>query len=141
MNVKEHEKQDMEKAGGWHSLQHLSYIVENLEQCKEGYVTYKLYSTHYIYIYPKCDDDDGDDDDGELFLWYGWSTKGIVLFPAGINVRDPHHCEYLARYKQDLNLHRTWVQALMNKVVLITTTPWCRQTDLDHNFNCFKCSA
>ena len=49
MNVKEHEKQDMEKAGGWHSLQHLSYTVENLEQCKEGYVTFKLYSTH-IYL-------------------------------------------------------------------------------------------
>ena len=47
MNVKEYEKQeDMEKAGGRHSLQHLSYIAENLEQCKEGNVTYTLYSAH-----------------------------------------------------------------------------------------------
>ena len=23
------------------------------------------------------DDDDDDDDDDELFLWYGWPTKGI----------------------------------------------------------------
>ena len=23
------------------------------------------------------DDDDDDDDDNELFLWYGWPTKGI----------------------------------------------------------------
>ena len=23
------------------------------------------------------DDDDDDDDDNELFLWYGWPTKGV----------------------------------------------------------------
>ena len=23
------------------------------------------------------DDDDDDDDDDELFLWYGWPTKGV----------------------------------------------------------------
>ena len=24
-----------------------------------------------------ADDDDDDDDDDELFLWYGWPTKGV----------------------------------------------------------------
>ena len=24
------------------------------------------------------DDDDDDDDDDELFLWYGWLTKGLI---------------------------------------------------------------
>ena len=32
-------------------------------------------------LYPDDDDDDDDgdddDDDDELFLWYGWPTKGI----------------------------------------------------------------
>ena len=26
---------------------------------------------------PRSDDDDDDYDDDELFLWYGWLTKGI----------------------------------------------------------------
>ena len=26
---------------------------------------------------PVDDDDDDDDDNDELFLWYGWSTKGV----------------------------------------------------------------
>ena len=63
-----------------------------------------------------CDDDDDDDDD-DLFLWYGWPTKGIALFPVGTIVRDPHRRESSTRHEQDLNLRRTWVQALMNKVV------------------------
>ena len=50
MNVKDHEEQeDMEisqKVGWWHSLQHLSYVAENLGQYKEGNVAYTLYSTH-----------------------------------------------------------------------------------------------
>ena len=49
-----------------------------------------------------------DDDDDELFLWYGWPTKGV---------RDPHHRESPTRREQDLNLRRTWVQALLNEVV------------------------
>ena len=30
-------------------------------------------------MFPFDDDDDGDgdDDDNELFLWYGWPTKGV----------------------------------------------------------------
>ena len=56
--------------------------------------------------------DDDDDDDDELFLWYGWPTKGVALFPAGTTVRDPHHRESPTRREQDLNLRRAWVQAL-----------------------------
>ena len=63
------------------------------------------------------DDDDDDDDDDEFFLWYGWPTKGVALFPAGPTVRDPHHRESPTRRKKDLNLRKTWVQALMNEVV------------------------
>ena len=39
------------------------------------------------------------------------------LFPAGTVVRDSHHHKSLICCKQDLNLSRTWVQALMNEVV------------------------
>ena len=50
MNAKDHEEQEdmeiIEKAGGWHSLQYLSYIAENIEQYKEGNKVYTLYSTH-----------------------------------------------------------------------------------------------
>ena len=56
-------------------------------------------------------------DDDELFLWYGWPTKGVPLFPARTIVRDPHHHESPTHRKQDLNLRRTWVQTLMNEVV------------------------
>ena len=52
-----------------------------------------------------------DDDDDELFLWYGWPTKGVALFPAGTIVRDPHHRESPTRREQGLNLRRIWVQA------------------------------
>ena len=56
--------------------------------------------------------------DDELLLWYGWPTKGVLaLFPAGTIVRDPHHRESPTRRKQDLNLRRTWVQALLNEAV------------------------
>ena len=57
--------------------------------------------------------DDGDD---ELFLWYGWPTKGLGLFPAGTIARDPQRRESPTHREQDLNLRRTWVQALMNEV-------------------------
>ena len=30
----------------------------------------------YIFISDDDDNDDDDDDDDELFLWYGWPTKG-----------------------------------------------------------------
>ena len=48
-----------------------------------------------------CDDDDDDDgdneDDDELFLWYGWPTKGTIA-------RDSHHRESLTLCEQGLNL-------------------------------------
>ena len=43
--------------------------------------------------------------------------KAFSLFPAGTIVGDPHHRKSPTRRKQDLNLHRTWVQALLNEVV------------------------
>ena len=54
---------------------------------------------------------DDDNDDDELFLWYGWPTKGVALFPAGTIARDPHHRESPARREQGLNLRITWVKA------------------------------
>ena len=53
------------------------------------------------------DDDDADDDGGEVFLWTGWSTKGLyALFPDGTFVRGCHHRKSLARREQGLKLHR-----------------------------------
>ena len=41
----------------------------------------------------------------------------LMLSLAGTIVRDPHHHESPARREQDFNLHKTWVQAQLNKVV------------------------
>ena len=48
-----------------------------------------------------------------------WLTdeRHFVLFPAETIVRDPHHRESPTCCEQDLNLCRTWVQALLNEVV------------------------
>ena len=59
--------------------------------------------------------DDGDD---ELFLLYGWLTKGgYALFSAGAIVKDSHHHKSPTRREQGLNLLRIWVQTLFNEVV------------------------
>ena len=57
--------------------------------------------------------------------WWWWivfvvwltDERLLALFPAGTIVRDPHHCESLTYHKQDLNQHRSWVQALLNEFV------------------------
>ena len=57
--------------------------------------------------------------------WWWWivfvvwltDERHVTLFPARTIVRDPHHRESLTRSKQDLNLCKTWVQALLNEVV------------------------
>ena len=48
-----------------------------------------------------------------------WLTdeRRLALFPAGTIVRDPHHLETLTCREQDLNLRRSWIQALLNEVV------------------------
>ena len=48
-----------------------------------------------------------------------WLTdeRRVALFPVGTIVREPHHCESPTRREQDLNLRRTWFQALLNEVV------------------------
>ena len=45
---------------------------------------------------------DDEDNDGELFLWYGWPTKGVALFQARTTVRDPHHRESPTRREQQI---------------------------------------
>ena len=50
------------------------------------------------------------------FLWLN-DERRLALFPAGTNVRDSHHHESPTRRKQDLNLRKTWVQALLNEDV------------------------
>ena len=46
------------------------------------------------------------DDDNELsFMVWLTSERGLVLFPAGTIVRDPHYCVSLACSEQGLNLH------------------------------------
>ena len=48
-----------------------------------------------------------------------WLTneRGSALFPAGTIIRNSHHPKSPTNHKQDLNLHRTWVPDLLNKVV------------------------
>ena len=54
----------------------------------------------------------------ELFFVV-WLTneRHLALFPAGTIVRDPRHLESATHHKQDLNLRRTSVQALLSEVV------------------------
>ena len=57
--------------------------------------------------------------------WWWWivfvvwltDERRLALFSDGTIVRDPHHLESPTHRKQDLNLCRTWVQALLNEVV------------------------
>ena len=42
--------------------------------------------------------------------------KCLALFTAGTIIRDPHHCKFLIRCKQDLNLHRSSVKFFLNEV-------------------------
>ena len=52
------------------------------------------------------------------FVFVVWLTdeRHLALFPPGTIVRDPHHRESSTCCKQDLNLCRTWAQALLNEV-------------------------
>ena len=70
------------------------------------------------YINDLPDDDDDDEEEEELFFVV-WLTneRRLALFPTGNIVRDPHHLETLTCREQDLNLRRTWIQALLNEVV------------------------
>ena len=56
-------------------------LVVNLffTRCRLGnaLVCFFVIFLHCNTIFQLCDDDDDDDDDDELFLWYGWPTKGL----------------------------------------------------------------
>ena len=52
-----------------------------------------------------------------VFVVWLINERHLALFPARIIVRDPHDLKSLTCREQDLNLHRTWVQALLNEVV------------------------
>ena len=63
---------------------------------------------------------------GHAGRWWWWwivfvvwltDERRLALFPARTIVRDPHHHESPTRRELGLNLHRTWVQAWLNKVV------------------------
>ena len=43
--------------------------------------------------------------------------RRLTLFPAGIIVRDPHHCESRTRLQKGLDLCRACVQAYLTEVV------------------------
>ena len=65
--------------------------------------------------------------ESQCFWWWWWwwivfvvwltDERRLALFPAGTIVRDSHHLESPTRREQDLNLHRTRVQALLNEAV------------------------
>ena len=53
-----------------------------LKLLTKNHFTFKLYCALWIsqmtdFVDDDADDDDDDDDDNELFLWYGWPTKGV----------------------------------------------------------------
>ena len=54
----------------------------------------------------------------DWIVFVAWLTdeRCLALFPVGIIVKDPQHRESSTRCKQNLNLRRTWVQALLNEV-------------------------
>ena len=52
-----------------------------------------------------------------VFVVWLTDERCLDLFPAGTIVRDPHYRESLARREQNLDLRRTWVQALLNEIV------------------------
>ena len=53
-----------------------------------------------------------------LTILWCWRLKGWALFPVGTIFRDsPHHKQPLISCEQDLNLCKTWIQALLNEVV------------------------
>ena len=64
-------------------------------------------------------------DDDELFLWYGWPTKGVALFPARTIVRDPHLSRISdtprAGFKPAQNLSSGFDES--SCAAVITTTP------------------
>ena len=41
------------------------------------------------------------------------NKKRLALFPAGTIIRDLYHLKSPTRHEEDLNLRRTWVQALL----------------------------
>ena len=49
--------------------QHL-YTIHKSDECHPEWI-------NYIEKNDDPDEDDDDDDDDELFLWYGWPTKGV----------------------------------------------------------------
>ena len=69
---------------------------------------YKLLHFFNRYVFQNYDDDDDDDDDDDncSVVWFT-DERRVALFPAGIIVRDPHHCESPTRREQDMNLCTT----------------------------------
>ena len=51
------------------------------------------------------------------FLVLLTNERQLTLFPAGTIVRDLHYRESPTRREEDLNLRRTWAQALLNEIV------------------------
>ena len=57
--------------------------------------------------------------------WWWWTIfmecltgkRYLAWFSAGTVVRDSHYLKYSIRRKQDMNLRRTWIQALLSEVV------------------------
>ena len=115
-NDREHDMKEMSK----------NYQIKHLEMKTDSEIRMLLpkmgvlaWSTYCRTLSPKCDYD------WDIEWWWWWivfvvwltGERCLALFPAGTIVRDPHHLESPTRCKQDLNLCRTWVQALLNEVV------------------------
>ena len=77
------------------------------------------------------------------FWWWWWIAFVVLLtderclafFPAGAIVRDPHHRKSSTRRWRNLNLRRTWVQALL-KLKLWPSIWWPTVVNLSMNHRC-----
>ena len=52
-----------------------------------------------------------------IYLLFLTDKRRLVLFPVRTIVRDPHHRKSPERCEQDLNMRKTLVQTLLDKVV------------------------
>ena len=54
---------------------------------------------------------------GNVFAVWLTNERRLALIPAGTIVRDPQHHLSPTLREEDLNLHGTWVRALMNEIL------------------------
>ena len=86
----------------WSSMQDIVLFAEEILNGKL-YILCSVYSSLLIWWV--------------VFVEWLIDERRLGLFLAGTILRDPHHRESLTHQEYDMNVRRTWVQALLNEVV------------------------